>query len=62
MDSLQNEWWGYLHTNGTVQVKRYFDSRDIEEALESDFVVKTAGPFNAVDRAEAIVKAESTLL
>ena len=51
-------WWAYVHTNGTVQVKRYFGSRDIEEALTSPFVSRVCGPFNAVDRGDAIVKAK----
>ena len=25
------KWWGYVHTNGTIQVKRYFDKQDLEE-------------------------------
>ena len=62
MDQLQNEWWGYLHTNGTVQVKRFFGPRDIAEAQESDFVVRTTVPFVAVNREDAMVKAESVLL
>lgn len=62
MDSLANEWWGYLHTNGTVQVKRFFDYQDLVEARESPFVQIAVGPFKALNRDEAIVKAEATLL
>lgn len=47
------EWWGYVHINGRIQVKRFFGQRDIDEANESDFVVRTAGPFMATDRADA---------
>lgn len=61
-DQLQNEWWGYLHTNGTVHVKRFFDHQDIVEAGQSDFVQIAVGPFRALNRDEAIVKAEATLL
>jgi hypothetical protein len=47
-------WWGYLHVNNTVQVKRFFGSQDITEARESDFVSQTVGPFEATDRANAL--------
>ena len=51
-----NKWWGYVHVNGSLQAKRYFDKRDIEEALESDFVATVCGPFLAVDRDDALKK------
>jgi len=47
-------WWGYIHINGSIQVKRFFDHGDINEANESDFVERTFGPFDAVDRDDAI--------
>ena len=48
-------WWGYIHQNGSVQVKRWWgDQRDIEEAKESDFVETTYGPFMAANRQAAI--------
>ena len=47
-------WWGYLHTNGSYQVKRYFDKRDIDKALESPFVISVSGAFNAENREEAL--------
>lgn len=50
----KNQWWGYLHTNGSVQVKRFFDQEDIVEANMSDFVEHTYGPFDADSREEAI--------
>ncbi len=49
-----NKWWGYIHTNGGIQVKRYFDKQDIIEATESPFVKMAFGPFEAVDRDDAI--------
>lgn len=49
-----NKWWGYLHTNGTVQVKRYFDAEDLREARESPFVRRVCEPFDATDRSEAL--------
>lgn len=48
------EWWGYLHVEGTLQVKRYFGPRDIKEAQESPFVDIVHGPFLAQDRDDAL--------
>lgn len=48
------KWWGYKHTNGSIQVKRCFSLRDIEEANSSPFVLETTEAFNAKDRDEAI--------
>ena len=48
-------WWGYVHTNGSLQVKRWWgDQRDLQEARESDFVETTYGPFMASNRQGAI--------
>lgn len=47
-------WWGYLHVNGTLQVKRFFHINDILEAQESPFVERANGPYPAADREEAI--------
>ena len=49
-----NKWWGYRHANGNLQVKRYFDERDIEDAVDSDFCVSIIYPFDATDRDEAL--------
>lgn len=49
-----NEWWGYKHTNGTINVKRFWDYQDIDEARESDFVVRVSAVFNARSREEAL--------
>lgn len=54
MDDTKLTWWGYLHESGTVQVKRFFDQQDIDEALESPFVLRVFGPFEATDRDDAI--------
>lgn len=51
-DKLQ--WWGYKHTSGTYQAKRYFDALDIAEANESPFCKIVVGPFLAADREEAL--------
>lgn len=48
------EWWGYLHVEGTLQVKRYFGPRDIKEAQESPFVDIVHGPFSADGREQAL--------
>ena len=50
----ENLWWGYKHTSGTLQAKRYFDKRDIEEANDSPFCDIVVGPFKAKDREEAL--------
>lgn len=47
-------WWGYRHVNGSVQAKRYFDRRDIQEAHESDFCAQVVGPFEADTREAAL--------
>lgn len=47
-------WWGYLHTYGSLNLKRFFGPEDIKEANESPFVVRTYGPFNASSRDEAL--------
>lgn len=56
MSNNQNLWWGYLHINGSVQVKRYFDERDLDDAYESDFVDLVIHPFPADGRTDAIAK------
>lgn len=48
------EWWGYRHTNGSLQAKRYFDPRDLEDADESPFCAKRTGVFLAGSREEAL--------
>lgn len=51
----KNQWYGYRHENGSIHVKRYFDQRDTDEALESDFVEAVVGPFYADNREEALL-------
>ena len=50
-DSL---WWGYKHTSGTFQAKRYFGPLDTDEARDSPFCEKVVGPFKAKDRDDAL--------
>lgn len=56
MYHTKQQWWGYLHTSGTYQAKRYFGPLDIQEAEESPFCAKVVGPFLAENRDEAIEK------
>jgi len=53
-DKLQ--WWGYIHTNGSFHVKRYFDPYDLREAQESSFCAEVYGPFDADSHDEALRK------
>lgn len=50
------QWWGYLHTNGSLQVKRFFSQQDLDEAWESPFVVSVAGPWHCDGREQALAK------
>lgn len=54
-------WWGYKHSNGGLQVKRYFDHRDIQEALQSPFCEIVKGPFEADGREDALTKLQDLL-
>jgi len=49
------EWWGYLHSNGTIQTKRWFgDHRDYTEDCENNpFVQAVCPPFSADTPEEA---------
>lgn len=49
-------WWGYLHSNGTPQLKRWFgDHKDYtEDTYDNPFVLKVVPPFVAGTREEAI--------
>jgi len=48
-------WWGYLHSNGSIQVKRWGgDVRDYTEDCEgNDFVLEVVRPFSANNFEEA---------
>lgn len=48
------KWWGYLHINGSIQVKRFFNIKDIEEAEQSSFVKSVYGPFTCDCRDNAV--------
>lgn len=52
-------WWGYRHTNGHIQTKRYFEPLDISEAKESPFCAKVSEPFEATGREDALKQLET---
>jgi len=54
MPADTNDWWGYLHSKGSLQVKRYFGALDTDEARESPFTKEVVGPFKAASREEAL--------
>ena len=37
-------WWAYRHHSGTIHAKRYFETWDMLEALDSHFVAEVRGP------------------
>ncbi len=57
------QWWGYLHQNGTVQLKRYLgDPRDYTDDCEgNEFVLRVVRPFVAESRQEALMILTSKL-
>ena len=57
-----NQWWAYLHVNGSVQTKVYFGETDLQCAHESPFVEKVYGPYSAASREEAVEIAKKNLL
>lgn len=56
MDNTKLYWWGYLHSNGSIQVEQWFgDHKDYQEDLEDNvFVKEVVVPFEANSREEAI--------
>ncbi len=52
-------WWGYLHQNGSIQLKRWFgDHKDYTEDCDgNDFVQRVVPPFDAEtsDKAKEIL-------
>lgn len=49
-------WWGYLHSNGSIQLKRWFgDHKDYKDDCENnEFVKVVVLPFEAETREEAL--------
>lgn len=54
-DIPKNHWWGYLHSNGSIQVKRWFgDHKDYTDDCENNpFVIRVVHPIQALDAEEA---------
>lgn len=48
-------WWGYLHQNGSIQIKRWSgDHRDYTDDCENnEFVQQVVNPFAADSREKA---------
>ena len=57
------QWWGYLHSNGTIQIKRWFgDHKDYtEDCWGNDFVKEVIAPFSSNSRKEAQIIIENEL-
>ena len=49
-------WWGYLHSNGQPQLKRWLgDHEDYTgDCIGNPFVIKVVKPFEAPDREKAM--------
>lgn len=49
------QWWGYLHSNGTPQLKRWWgDHADYTtDCYDNEFVVKVVRPFTAPNQIAA---------
>lgn len=49
-------WWGYLHQNNTIQVKRWFgDHEDYTgDCIGNPFVLRVVEPFEADSQEEAL--------
>ena len=58
------KWWGYLHANGSIQVKRFFSQQDIDEANDTrnHCVQRVLGPFDADNREDAKMIVQKALL
>lgn len=60
LSNTKRMWWGYLHQNGQVQVKRWFGNhKDYTDDCEgNEFVVEVVRPFAADTReaAETYIK------
>lgn len=54
------QWWGYVHMDGSLHVKRYFSELDIEEAEGSPFVLSAHGPWTVDSREEALKKLQES--
>lgn len=57
-----NQWWGYVHTDKSLHLKRYYSKQDIDEAYESPFVMSVHGPWEAKSREDAEQKLKKELV
>ena len=50
------DWWAYLHSNGSIQLKRWFgDHNDYTtDCYGNDFVTEVIKPFKAYTREQAL--------
>ena len=55
---LRLVWYGVLHVNGSLKVKRYYNWLDYKEAGDSDFTLWTTRMFEADSKEEAMAKAK----
>lgn len=58
---MNDKYWGYLHTNGTIQVQRWFGNVAdyTTDCKRNKHVVKVVPPFTAESKEKAIRFAES---
>lgn len=52
--TTKHQWFGYQYKDGGYQTKPYREPLDIQEAMDSPFVVAVYGPFDADSREEAL--------
>ena len=54
--NMKTMWWGYLHSNGTIQCKRWFgDKKDYQDdCYDNPFVKFVIPPFEAETRDAAM--------
>lgn len=50
---MKNKWWGYIHENGSLHIRRFFDEESINDAYFSPFVKQVFKPFEADSRVHA---------
>lgn len=57
-------WWGYLHSNGSIQLKRWFgDIHDYTtDCIGNDFVSKVVPPFESNTMEEAMNKLKQEII
>lgn len=57
-------WWGYRHSNGTIQLKRWLGDHEdyTTDCTGNPFVLKVVPPFEAATRVQAILELEKRLV